>query len=71
MNEYLNHFVAAHNTGASAALDELALVIPRCRTDQFSLSFLPATVRQWNSLPFVCGTCCRDTLSSFKSAINL
>ena len=51
MNEYLNNFVAARNTRASAALGELALVIPRCRIDQFSRPFLPAAG--------VCGTCCR------------
>ena len=45
MNGYLNHFVAARNARASAALGEFALVIPRYRTDQFSRSFLPATVR--------------------------
>ena len=50
MNEYLNHFVVARNTRASAALSELALVIPRCRTDQFSRPFLPAPVRGWNLL---------------------
>ena len=32
-------FFAAHNTGASAALYELALVIARCRTDPFSGRF--------------------------------
>ena len=48
MNEYLNHFVAPRNTRALAALGELVLVISRCRTDQFSQSFLPAAVRQWN-----------------------
>ena len=48
MNEYLNNFVAARNTRASAALGELALLIPRCRTDQFSRSFLAAAVRLWN-----------------------
>ena len=42
LTEYLNYFVSAHNTRASGALDELALVIPRCRTDQLSRSFLPA-----------------------------
>ena len=45
MNEHLSHFVAARNTKASAAPGKLALVIPRCRSDQFSLSFLPAAVR--------------------------
>ena len=30
MNEYLNDFVVAHNTRASAALGELALVTLRC-----------------------------------------
>ena len=34
----LYHFLAA-------APDELAFVIPRCRTDQFSRSFLPAAER--------------------------
>ena len=42
MNEYLNQFVAARNTRALAALGELALTIPRCRTGQFNRSFLPA-----------------------------
>ena len=42
MNEYLTHFVAARNIRAPAALDELALVIPRCRSGKFSQSFLPA-----------------------------
>ena len=36
MNEYLNHFVAARNTGTSAALGELDLV--------------PAAVHWWNLL---------------------
>ena len=45
MNEYLNYFVAARNTRATAALDELVLVMSRCRTDEFSRSFLPALVR--------------------------
>ena len=45
MNEHLINIVAACNTKASATLGELALVISRCRTDQFSLSFKPAAVR--------------------------
>ena len=45
MNEYLNNFVAACNTRASATLGELALVIPHYRTDQFNRAFLPADVR--------------------------
>ena len=40
MNEHLNHFVEARNTRASAALGVLALVIPRCRTNDFFRSFL-------------------------------
>ena len=32
MNKCLKHFVAARNTTVSAALCEMALVIPRCRT---------------------------------------
>ena len=69
MNEYLNCFVAARNTRASAALDELTLVIQRCRTDQFSRSYLPATIYLWNLLPT--GVFSGDTLSSFTSAMNL
>ena len=37
MNGYLNYFVAARNTRASAALGGLALVILRCRTDRLCL----------------------------------
>ena len=44
-HEYLQHFVADRNTRALAAPDELALVIPLGRSDQFSRSFLPVTVR--------------------------
>ena len=69
MNRYLNHFVVARNTRISVALVELALVIPRCRTDQFSRSFLLAAVRLWNMLSS--GVFSGDTLSSFKSAMNL
>ena len=54
VNEYLHHFVAARNLRASPALCELALGIPRCRTDQFCRSFLPATVRLWSLLPCGC-----------------
>ena len=45
MNEYLYHFLASRNTRASISLGEFALVISRCRTDQFSRSFLPAAMR--------------------------
>ena len=51
MNQHLNHFDAVCNTRASAALSELALVIPRCRNDQFSRSFLPTAGHLWNLLP--------------------
>ena len=69
LNEYLHHFVAVRNTRASAALRELALVIPRCRTDPFSRSFLPVVVCLWNLLPsdMLSG----GTFNSFKSAVNL
>ena len=50
-NEYLNNFVAALNTRASAAPEQLALAILRYRTDQFSRWYLLAD--------FVCETCCR------------
>ena len=69
MHEYLPNFVAARNTRASAALAQLSFVSSRCRTDQFSWSCLPAAVRLWNLLPT--GVFSSDTLSYFKSAINL
>ena len=49
MNEHLNHLVAAPNT--AAVLSVLALIISCCRTDQFTLSGLPAAVHLWNLLP--------------------
>ena len=39
----LHHFVAVRNTRTSAVLGEIALVIPRCRTDL--RLFLPVAVR--------------------------
>ena len=45
MNAYPNNFVVVlSTTRASAALGELVLVIPHCRTDLLSQSFLPAIV---------------------------
>ena len=67
MNEHLNNFVVAHNTRASAALGELAPVIPRCKTDQFSRSLLPAAVACVLPFSVLSGV----TLNSFKSALNL
>ena len=69
LNEYLNQFVTASNTRALAALGELALMIPHCRTDQFSLSFLSTAVLMWDLLPS--GVFSADTLISIKSAMNL
>ena len=45
MNKYLNYFVSDRNASTSAVLGVLTLVIPRCSTDQFSRSFLPAVGR--------------------------
>ena len=39
MSDHLNYFVATRHTRIAAAESELVLVIPRCRTDQFSRSF--------------------------------
>ena len=70
MNEYLNHFFAARNARANIMLlGELALVILRCRTDQFNWSFQPAVVRLWNLL--LSGVFSCNTLSSFEGAISL
>ena len=48
IHEYLHHCVAARNTQTSAALSLLALIIPRCRSDQF----------RFYSLLSIFGTCC-------------
>ena len=69
MNEYLNHFVAARIIRSSAALCELALVIPSCRTDHFSRLLLPAAGRLWSLLSS--GMFSGGTLRSFKSDMNL
>ena len=64
-NECLNHFVAARNTRALAALGELVLVISRRRTDQFSRSFLHAVVRLWYLI--APGVFSGGTISSLKA----
>ena len=69
MHEYFHHFVVACNTRVSAALGELALVIPRCETDQLHRSLLPTPVRLWNLL--LSRVLNSGTLSSFKSAVHL
>ena len=50
MHGYQHHFFAARNTRAPAALCELVLVIPRCRTDQFIQLFLLVAGHLWNLL---------------------
>ena len=69
LHEYLHNFVASRNTITSAALCELALVIPCSRTDSFSLFFLLAAVRLRKQLSS--GVFSGGTLSSFKNAMNL
>ena len=71
LHEYLHHFVAARNTRASADLCDLAWVIPRCRTDQFSRSCLP--VNSSLSVELAGRRMCLVVafLSSFKSAMKL
>ena len=66
LHEYLHHFAAARNARGSAALCKLALVIPRCETDQFSQSFLPVAVKLAALDVFSGGS-----LSFFESALNL
>ena len=64
-----NWISEAFFTRILAAIDELAVMIPRCRTDQFCRSFLPAVIRLWNLLPL--GVFSIGTWSFFKSAMNL
>ena len=51
LHEYLHHFVSVCNTKTLAALWEVTLVTPRCRTVSFSRSFLPVAGRLFNLLP--------------------
>ena len=69
MNDYLNNFDAARNNKASAALGEVALMIPRFRADQLSRLFLPTALRLWNLLQS--GVFSIGTLSSFNSATKI
>ena len=52
MNQYLLYFVAARITRASAALGELALLIPRYRAEE-----LINSIGHFCLLHFVHGTC--------------
>ena len=49
MKEYMKPFVASRNTRAWTALYVLALVIPFCRTDQFSRP-LPRQQNYWSDI---------------------
>ena len=69
MNENLHHFVTTRNTTASAALGEITFVIPHCRTEQISRSFLPTAGCMWYLLPLGVFSGC--TLSFFQSAMTL
>ena len=60
MSKYLNNFVSARNTKASAALGELDMI------NQFSRSFLPAALCMWNLLPS--SVFSGDSLSYMKRA---
>ena len=51
INGYLNYFVAVLNSRPFSATRQLAFVIPCCRIDHFSWSFLPDAVRLWILLP--------------------
>ena len=69
MNKSVNPFVAARNNRTSAALSELDLVIPRCRIDYFSRSFLLAAGRLWILLSS--GGFSGSTFISFRSSMSL
>ena len=42
VTKYLKRFIASHNTRTLTTLGKMARVIPHCKTDQFSWSFLLA-----------------------------
>ena len=65
MNEYLHYFFATRNIRALAALGQLTLVIPHCRTDQISRSFLSAAGCLGSLLPS--GMFSGSTLSFLRS----
>ena len=43
--------VPSRMTRCTAAMHDYVLLAPRCRTLQYSRSFVPASVTLWNSLP--------------------
>ena len=61
-------YVPARATRMALAAHAWSLQVPRVRTTQHSRSFVPASVRLWNSLD---GSCfAGDGLPFFKSAVN-
>ena len=60
---YPNLLVPTRVTRRTAVMHDNVLVAPRCRTVQYTRSFVPACVTLWNNLDGV-------DLSSFKSSVN-
>ena len=54
--------------GLAVSVHSRYLDVPRCRTFQFSRSFVPACVQLWNSLDEPCFA--GDGVAAFKSLIN-
>ena len=61
-------FAPLRRTRQAVSLHEQALAPVRCRTEQFSRSFVPRSVIAWNSLD--ASVFAGDDLSAFKSAVN-
>ena len=61
-------YVPARVTRGSQAMHEWAFASVRCRTDQYSRTFMQAAVKKWNSLSSL--VFAADTSCGFKSGTN-
>ena len=68
LKQFLLPHVATRATRSGLASHNNRLVVPRCKTVQFSRSFVPFSVQLWNNLPADVFECC--SLSGFKARVN-
>ena len=67
-SHYPSLFVPTRLTRRAAALHDFVLLAPRCKTVQYSRSFVPACVALWNGLDS--SVFDGSNVSSFKSLVN-
>jgi len=66
--EYLTHLIPQPQAQPYVLRNRAEVPVIHCYTQSYASSFLPLTIRQWNSLPEVIRN--TPTLSEFKSKLN-